>query len=142
VKNSKRPLPASQGEAAILFSINDHPGFEPWVSFSRKSARLNRWRFPYNRVSQKPTVENMRDKDMDKIQFPYRSESHLAFLHVLGQSGSWEKHGLEVEYYKFISSEDAHKNVGNSTVEFVGGNHFHRISDARRAISGFTWRKA
>jgi ABC-type nitrate/sulfonate/bicarbonate transport system substrate-binding protein len=60
---------------------------------------------------------------MDKVQFPYRSESHLPFLHVVGHSGSWEKHGLQVEYDKFISSEDSHKNVANGTVEFVGGNH-------------------
>ena len=46
---------------------------------------------------------------MDKIQFPYRSKSHLAFLHVVGESGSWEKHGLQVEYNNYISSEDAHK---------------------------------
>jgi ABC-type nitrate/sulfonate/bicarbonate transport system substrate-binding protein len=60
---------------------------------------------------------------MDKVQFPYRSESHLPFLHVVGESGSWEKHGLQVEYNKFISSEDSHKNVANGSVEFVGGNH-------------------
>lgn len=60
---------------------------------------------------------------MEKINFPYRSETHLPFLHVIEHSGSWEKHGLEVDYDKFISSEDAHKNVANGTVEFVGGNH-------------------
>ena len=48
---------------------------------------------------------------MEKINFPYRSESHLPFLHVVGQSGSWEKHGLQVDYDKFISSADAHNNV-------------------------------
>jgi ABC-type nitrate/sulfonate/bicarbonate transport system substrate-binding protein len=42
---------------------------------------------------------------------------------VVGESGSWEKHGLQVEYDKFISSEDSHKNVANGSVEFVGGNH-------------------
>src|SRR5262245_2523694 len=60
---------------------------------------------------------------MDKVHFPYRSESHLSFLHVVGESGSWEKHGLQVEYDDFISSEDAHKNVANGSIEFVGGNH-------------------
>jgi len=60
---------------------------------------------------------------MDKIHFPYRSNSHLPFLHVIQESGSWEKQGLQVEYDYFISSEDAHKNVANGSVEFVGGNH-------------------
>jgi len=73
---------------------------------------------------------------MDKIQFPYRSESHLPFLHVVGHSGSWEKHGLQVEYDKFISSEDAHKNVANGTVEFVGGNH---LSPYIRRPDGDKW---
>jgi ABC-type nitrate/sulfonate/bicarbonate transport system substrate-binding protein len=73
---------------------------------------------------------------MEKIQFPYRSESHLPFLHVVGESGSWEKHGLEVEYTKFISSEDAHKNVANGSVEFVGGNH---LSPYIRRPDGDKW---
>jgi sulfonate transport system substrate-binding protein len=73
---------------------------------------------------------------MDKIQFPYRSESHLPFLHVIGQSGSWEKHGLDVQYDKFISSEDAHKNVANGSVEFVGGNH---LSPYIRRPDGDRW---
>ena len=73
---------------------------------------------------------------MDKIQFPYRSDSHLAFLHVVGESGSWEKHGLQVEYDKYISSEDAHKNVANGTVEFVGGNH---LSPYIRRPQGDRW---
>ncbi len=60
---------------------------------------------------------------MDKVHFPYRSNSHLSFLYVVGESGSWEKHGLEVEYDNFISSKDAHKNVADGSVEFVGGNH-------------------
>ena len=73
---------------------------------------------------------------MDKVQFPYRSESHLSFLHVVGESGSWEKHGLQVEYNKFISSEDSHKNVANGTVEFVGGNH---LSPYIRRPEGDKW---
>jgi ABC-type nitrate/sulfonate/bicarbonate transport system substrate-binding protein len=73
---------------------------------------------------------------MDKIQFPYRSESHLPFLHVVGQSGSWQKHGLEVDYDKFISSEDAHNNVANGSVEFVGGNH---LSPYIRRPKGDRW---
>jgi ABC-type nitrate/sulfonate/bicarbonate transport system substrate-binding protein len=73
---------------------------------------------------------------MDKIQFPYRSESHLPFLHVVGQSGSWEKHGLQVDYNKYISSEDAHANVANGSVEFVGGNH---LSPYSRRPKGDRW---
>ena len=73
---------------------------------------------------------------MDKIQFPYRSESHLPFLHVVGQSGSWEKHGLQVDYNKYISSEDAHANVANGSVEFVGGNH---LSPYIRRPNGDRW---
>ena len=60
---------------------------------------------------------------MDKIHFPYRSSSHLAFLHVVAESGSWERHDLDVEYDTYISSEDAHTHVADGSVEFVGGNH-------------------
>lgn len=77
---------------------------------------------------------------MEKINFPYRSESHLPFLHVVGQSGSWEKHGLQVDYDKFISSADAHNNVANGSVEFVGGT-FRPIADGPKATVGSTWDK-
>ena len=60
---------------------------------------------------------------MDKIKFPYRSDGHLAFLHVVHESGSWEKHGLDVEYDFFISADDAHGAVAKGEVEFVSGNH-------------------
>jgi ABC-type nitrate/sulfonate/bicarbonate transport system substrate-binding protein len=73
---------------------------------------------------------------MDKIHFPYRSDSHLPFLHVIGKSGSWAKHGLDVEYDYFISSEDAHNNVANGSVEFVGGNH---LSPYIRRPKGDRW---
>ncbi|HEX4990572.1 MAG TPA: ABC transporter substrate-binding protein, partial [Candidatus Binatia bacterium] len=73
---------------------------------------------------------------MDKVHFPYRSESHLPFLHVVGESGSWDKHGLQVEYDYFISSEDAHNNVANGSVEFVGGNH---LSPYIRRPKGDRW---
>lgn len=29
---------------------------------------------------------------MDKIDFPYRSSSHLPFLHVVAESESWAKY--------------------------------------------------
>jgi len=73
---------------------------------------------------------------MDKIHFPYRSDSHLPFLHVVAESGCWEKHGLQVEYDYFISSEDSHKNVANGSVEFVGGNH---ISTYAKRTRGDRW---
>jgi len=59
----------------------------------------------------------------DHIHFPYRSSSHLPFLHVVYESGSWKKHGLEVDYNYKISSKDAHMEVPSEHVEFVGGNH-------------------
>ena len=73
---------------------------------------------------------------MDKVHFPYRSDSHLPFLHVVGESGSWEKHGLEVEYDYFISADDAHKNVADGSVEFVGGNH---VSTYGKRARGDRW---
>ena len=60
---------------------------------------------------------------MDKISFPYRSSSHLALLHVVAESGSWEKHDLDVDYDWKISATDAHRDIPTSDVEFVGGNH-------------------
>ena len=73
---------------------------------------------------------------MEKINFPYRSETHLPFLHVVGQSGAWEKHGLQVDYDKSITSEDAHSKVANGSVEFVGGNH---VSPYGRRPKGDRW---
>ncbi|HEY1267243.1 MAG TPA: ABC transporter substrate-binding protein [Candidatus Binatia bacterium] len=60
---------------------------------------------------------------MDKIKFPYRSDGHLALMHVIHDTGAWAKHNLEVEYDYFIEAKDAHKLVGNGEVEFVSGNH-------------------
>lgn len=60
---------------------------------------------------------------MDKIAFPYRSNTHLPLLHVIAQSGSWEKYGLDVKYNYKIGSAEAHDAVLNGDVEFVGGNH-------------------
>jgi ABC-type nitrate/sulfonate/bicarbonate transport system substrate-binding protein len=60
---------------------------------------------------------------MDKISFPYRASSHLVLLHVVAESGSWEKYGLDVNYDYQISSSDAHRLVPTGEVEFVGGNH-------------------
>lgn len=60
---------------------------------------------------------------MEKINFPYRSGSHLALLHVVSESGAWEKYGLDVDYDKYIGSDDAQRGLPTGTVEFVGGNH-------------------
>src|SRR5580704_11752630 len=60
---------------------------------------------------------------MDTVFFPYRSGTHLVLLYVIGESGSWEKHGLRVEYRKHITSTQAHDAVLKGEVEFVGGNH-------------------
>jgi NitT/TauT family transport system substrate-binding protein len=60
---------------------------------------------------------------MDHINFPYRSSSHLLLHHVIAKSGSWAKHGLEVNYDYFIGAEEAHTDVPTGKVEFVSGNH-------------------
>ena len=73
---------------------------------------------------------------MDKIQFPYRSYTHLPLLHVIAQSGSWEKHGLTVEYDRPISSHAAHDAVTSGAVEFVGGNH---VSTYGHRARGDNW---
>lgn len=72
----------------------------------------------------------------DRINFPYRSSSHLPFLHVVSESGSWEKHGLDVNYNYKITSRDAHLNVPTEEVEFVGGNH---VSTYGQRAYGDTW---
>jgi hypothetical protein len=54
---------------------------------------------------------------MDKVAFPYRSSSHLILMHVVAESGAWEKHGLQVDYdYKIGSLWDLH--------------HLRRLDDA------------
>lgn len=73
---------------------------------------------------------------MDKISFPYRSSSHLLLLHVVAESGAWEKHGLAVEYDKKISSGDSHDAVLRGDVQFVSGNH---ISPYGRRARGDNW---
>jgi hypothetical protein len=44
---------------------------------------------------------------MEKIKFPYRSDGHLALLHVIHESGAWEKHGLDVENQPAFAVEPA-----------------------------------
>lgn len=73
---------------------------------------------------------------MDKVAFPYRSSSHLPLLHVISESGSWERHGLDVAYDRGISAGDAHKQIPTGEVEFVGGNH---VSTYAHRARGDNW---
>ena len=74
--------------------------------------------------------------NMQKISFPYRAATHLNLLHVVGESGSWAKHGLDVNYDYQIQKSDAHRAVANGEVEFVGGNH---ISTYGHRARGDKW---
>ena len=73
---------------------------------------------------------------VDKRQFPYRSATHLPMLHVIAESGVWEKYGLDVSYDKKITSVDAHDAVARGDIEFVGGNH---VSTYGRRARGDDW---
>src|SRR5712672_1190398 len=73
---------------------------------------------------------------MDHVAFPYRSSSHLVLLHVVAESGAWEKYGLDVDYDRHISSNDAHRAVPAGEVEFVGGNH---VSTYGHRARGDSW---
>jgi ABC-type nitrate/sulfonate/bicarbonate transport system substrate-binding protein len=57
-------------------------------------------------------------------------------MHVIQESGAWARHGLEVEYEKQISREDAHKFVPTGEIEFVSGNH---VSTYAARARGDTW---
>src|SRR5437867_12178396 len=70
---------------------------------SRSWRHTRRWRQGGN--------QNMRN--IDKISFPYRAQTHLTLLHVVAESGAWAKHGLEVNYNFQISMSDAHRAVTN-----------------------------
>jgi ABC-type nitrate/sulfonate/bicarbonate transport system substrate-binding protein len=73
---------------------------------------------------------------VDHIQFPYRSSSHLALMHVINESGAWERNGLRVDFDKIISRGDAHELVPKGEVEFVSGNH---VSTYAARARGDTW---
>lgn len=73
---------------------------------------------------------------MDKIKFPYRSDGHLALLHVIHEAGAWEKHDLQVDYDFYIGPDEAHAAVNKGEVEFVGGNH---ISPYLARLKGDRW---
>jgi ABC-type nitrate/sulfonate/bicarbonate transport system substrate-binding protein len=73
---------------------------------------------------------------MDHIQFPYRSSSHLALMHVINDSGAWERNGIVCDYDKPISRDDAHELVPKGEVEFVSGNH---VSTYAARARGDTW---
>ena len=73
---------------------------------------------------------------MDHINFPYRSSSHLAFMHVVAESGAFARHGLDVDYDKKISRDDAHRLVPTGEVEFTSGNH---VSTYAARAHGDNW---
>jgi ABC-type nitrate/sulfonate/bicarbonate transport system substrate-binding protein len=75
-------------------------------------------------------------RNVDKVSFPYRASTHLNLLHVVAESGSWAKHGLDVNYNYQITKTDAHRAVANGEVEFVGGNH---ISTYAHRARGDKW---
>jgi ABC-type nitrate/sulfonate/bicarbonate transport system substrate-binding protein len=75
-------------------------------------------------------------RNIDKVSFPYRASTHLNLLHVISESGSWAKHGLDVNYDYQISKTDAHRAVSSGEVEFVGGNH---ISTYGHRARGDKW---
>jgi ABC-type nitrate/sulfonate/bicarbonate transport system substrate-binding protein len=73
---------------------------------------------------------------MDKVKFPYRSARHLALLHVVGESGSWKKQGLAVEYDFYVDPEEAHQLLKKGKVQFIGGNH---ITPYIKRATGDDW---
>jgi ABC-type nitrate/sulfonate/bicarbonate transport system substrate-binding protein len=73
---------------------------------------------------------------MDHVNFPYRSSSHLNLLHVVAESGAWERHGLEVDYDKEIGRDEAHKLVSSGEIEFTSGNH---VSTYAARARGDNW---
>lgn len=73
---------------------------------------------------------------MDHVSFPYRASAHLSVLHVIAESGSWEKYGIEVEYDRHISSTESHKGITSGGVDFVGGNH---VSPYAHVARGSDW---
>jgi len=75
-------------------------------------------------------------RNVDKVSFPYRASTHLNLLHVVAESGSWARHGLDVNYNYQITKGDAHRAVANGEVEFVGGNH---ISTYAHRARGDKW---
>jgi ABC-type nitrate/sulfonate/bicarbonate transport system substrate-binding protein len=73
---------------------------------------------------------------MDHVNFPYRASGHLAVLHVVHESGGWQKQNLDVNYAYKISSTDAHRLIPTGEVEFVGGNH---VSTYGKHARGDAW---
>lgn len=73
---------------------------------------------------------------VDHINFPYRSESHLALMHVVHECGAWERQGLSVDYDKLIDRSDAHKMIPSGEIEFTSGNH---VSTYAARVHGDNW---
>jgi ABC-type nitrate/sulfonate/bicarbonate transport system substrate-binding protein len=57
-------------------------------------------------------------------------------MHVINETGAWERNGLKVDFDKIISRGDAHDLVPKGEVEFVSGNH---VSTYAARAKGDTW---
>jgi ABC-type nitrate/sulfonate/bicarbonate transport system substrate-binding protein len=57
-------------------------------------------------------------------------------MHVINETGAWERNDLKVDYDKIISRGDAHDLVPTAEVEFVSGNH---VSTYAARAKGDTW---
>ena len=60
----------------------------------------------------------------------------MALLHVIAESGAWEKYGLDVDYNRRIGRSDAHSAVLSGDIQFVSGNH---VSTYGRRARGDDW---
>src|SRR5689334_3403278 len=81
------------------------------------SRRGNKCGTPQGLMQYSGSSRHQRGKAVDHVAFPYRSSSHLVLLHVVAESGPWQKHGLDVDYDRHISSSDAHAQVPTGEVE-------------------------
>ena len=57
-------------------------------------------------------------------------------MHVINETGAWERNDLKVDFDKIISRGDAHDLVPTAEVEFVSGNH---VSTYAARAKGDTW---
>jgi ABC-type nitrate/sulfonate/bicarbonate transport system substrate-binding protein len=73
---------------------------------------------------------------VDHINFPYRSTSHLALMHIVAECGAFERQNLHVDYDKPIGREDAHRLVPTGEIEFTSGNH---VSTYAARVRGDNW---
>lgn len=72
---------------------------------------------------------------MDKVRFPFRSDRHLALLHVTAMSSAWARHGLEVDYDSHIGAKEGQVGVMAQEIEFLNGNHLATYANRTRGDS-------